>query len=82
MAALRNKLKDRLNDHHFGFEVSAILESDDMPQNMKQKTELNLCPALQRAVSYLQQCFDFSDENISQALRNNDMPTFQDVKKA
>lgn len=85
MAALRNKLTDRYNDHHFGFEVSAILESDDMPQNMKQKTELNLCSALQRAVSYLEQWFDFSDENISHLLQKlslNDMPTFQDVKKA
>jgi len=84
MAALRNKLKYRYNDHHFAFEVSAILESDDMPQNMKQKTELNLCSALQRAVSYLEQWFDFSDENISNVLQKlslNDMPIFQDVKK-
>ena len=85
MAALRNKLTDRYDDHHFGFEVSAILDSDDMPQNMKQKTELNLCSALQRAVSYLEQWFDFSDENISHVLQKlslNDMPTFQGVKKA
>ena len=37
MAALRNKLKDRLTDHHFGFETSTLLDSEDMPENIKQK---------------------------------------------
>jgi len=37
MATLRNKLKDRLTDHYFGIDASVILESDDMPDDKKQK---------------------------------------------
>lgn len=85
MAALRNKLKDRLSDRHFGFETSVILESEEMPKNITQKIESNFCNALQRAVSYLEQWYDFSDKNIAQMLQKlslNDMPTFQHLKNA
>jgi hypothetical protein len=47
VAALRNKLKDRLTDHRFGFEASTLLESEDIPENITRKTESNFCDAQQ-----------------------------------
>ena len=45
--------------------------------------ESNFCAALKRALSYLEQWFDFSENNIAcalQALSLKNMPTFQQIK--
>ena len=45
--------------------------------------ERNFCAALERALSYLEQWFDFSENNIAcalQALSLKNMPTFQQIK--
>jgi hypothetical protein len=85
MSGLRAKLTDRLTDKYFGEDISTILENEDMPPAAKRKTEINFCAGLQRAVSYLQQWFDFTDTSIAfvlQSLSLIQMPKFQDVKAA
>ena len=49
------------------------------------KTENNFCDALQKAISYLEQRFDFSDSStpsVLQIFSLKSMPTFQNIKKA
>jgi len=83
MQKLRAKSSDRLADSFFGYEATAILESQDIPCDVKQTVERNFCAALERALSYLEQWFDFSENNIAcalQALSLKNMPTFQQIK--
>jgi hypothetical protein len=61
---------DRLTDKYFGEYISTILENKDMPPAAKQKIENNFCTGLQRAVSYLQQWFEFSDTSIAFVLQS------------
>ena len=85
MTALRSKLKDRFTDRYFGFEAVSVLESENMLPDIRRKVESNLCDGLQRAISYLEQWFDFSDDSIACVLQNlslHVMPTFQHVYSA
>lgn len=85
MLELKNKLCDRVADRFFGFDASAILQSEDVPVNVKQTVETNFIAGLQRAISYLQQWFDFSENNPMNALQYlslKQMPTFQQLSQA
>jgi hypothetical protein len=57
-----------------------------MPPATKRKLESNFCAGLQRAVSYLEQWFDFSEKNVAFALQNmsllREVPQFHHVKAA
>ena len=85
MSGLRTKLKDRLTDKFFGADANTILESDEMPLAAKHKLENNFCAGLQRAISYLEQWFDFSEKSVAFALQSMSLmqvPQFQHVKDA
>ena len=85
MTDLRNRLSDRLSDRFFGSDASAILASEEMPYDVKQSVEANFITALECALSYLEQWFDFSDSNVTNALQHlslKHMPTFQHMSDA
>jgi len=58
--ALRNKLKIRLNDKFFGVGAQSVLRSDIFTEQMRQSIEADICIGLQKALSYLEQSFNFS----------------------
>jgi hypothetical protein len=83
MSGPRTKLQDRLTEKFFGANASEIIESADMPRGAKHKLESNFCAALQRAIFYLGQWFDFSDKSVAFALQCMSltrMPKFTDVQ--
>ena len=69
MYDLRKKLNDRLQDRFFGFSAQCILKSELIPAAMKKSIESNLCAALQKAVTYLEQWFDFSSGAVTRLLQ-------------
>jgi len=50
---------------------STILNSYDMPRDVKQTVEANFVASLQRAVSYLEQWFDFSGSNVLSQVKSS-----------
>ena len=46
MTELRQKLQNHLADNFFGFDVNSILNSDDMPRDVKQTVEANFVASL------------------------------------
>jgi len=85
MQDLRNKLKDRLNDKFFGVGAQSVLRSDIFTEQMKQSIEADFCIGLQKAISYLEQCFNFSSEAIPSVLQTvalKSVPNFRSLSDA
>jgi len=82
MYDLRKKLNDRLQDRFFGFSAQCILKSELIPAAMKQSIESNLCAGLQKAVTYLEQWFDFSSGAVTRVLQPFSLqvvPSFENI---
>ena len=85
MQDLRNKLKDRLNDKFFGVGARSVLRSDIFTEQMKQTIEAEFCVGLQRAISYLEQWFNFSSDSITSVLQTfalKSVPNFRNLSDA
>lgn len=85
MHDLRSKLKDRLSDKFFGFGAQCILKSESIPPTRKKSVEANFLVGLQKAVTYLEQWFDFSPNAITCALQPFSLkvvPSFESIANA
>jgi len=61
MVSVRDKLEQRQADHFFGFEVGKAIKK--MPAQQARKIESEFLGFYRKAVVYLEQWFDFSDNN-------------------
>jgi hypothetical protein len=74
MQQLRTKLQSRINDRFFSFGAQTLLNSDELA-NHKNAVENNFCAALQTALKYLENWFDFSDSTAAAALNKISLTT-------
>jgi hypothetical protein len=83
MQKLRTKFQSRLNDKYFSAGAQTILGSEDI-QPHRRMIEDNFCAALQRALTYLEKWFCFSDSSVASVMGQialTSIPTFENLTK-